>query len=173
MPDANYLVTFECSTAVLDLRLVSNDKTATGFKIGYYASAATSGTSIVKYTAFKLYTDNEYNGLIEDVAGLNELAEIKTYRDTTTGVRFVKSGRVATVTFEQTANYLWNVAEGGLLMPFPSGFELVDGLGSISWREPLLNKRLGLSNTSSLKGIIAMEALENVKLRGGITYVTN
>ena len=104
---------------------------------------------------------------------LTELTKIKTYKDATTGVRFVKSGRVVTVTFEQTGNYLWNVAEGGLLMSFPSGFELVDGLGSISWKEPLNNKRLGLSNTSSLKGIIAMEALENVRLRGGITYVTN
>ena len=64
MPDADYLVTFECSTSVIDLRLVSFDKTATGFKIGYYASAATGSASTVKYTAFKLYTDKEYNDIL-------------------------------------------------------------------------------------------------------------
>ena len=64
MPDADYLVNFECSTSVIDLRLVSFDKTATGFKIGYYASAATGSASTAKYTAFKLYTDTEYNGLL-------------------------------------------------------------------------------------------------------------
>lgn len=145
------------------------------FYCGIYVNENVTLNNVVYKPMIRLAsdTDSTYQSYSMTNKELTELAEIKTYRDATTGVRFIKSGRVVTVTFEQTGNYLWNVAEGGLLMSFPSGFELVDGLGSISWREPLNNKRLGLSNTSSLKGIVAMEALENVRLRGGFTYITN
>ena len=65
MPDADYLVVLESNTSVIDARIVSYDKTASGFKIGYDLLAATSEAKKVYYTAYKLYTDTEYNELLD------------------------------------------------------------------------------------------------------------
>lgn len=99
MPDNDYLVTFECSTSVIDLRLVSYNKTASGFSIGYYASAATSSASTVKYTAFKLYTDTEYNDI------LTKMPELLSGRTT------ILSSSDDLDTITEPGTYSWNDTE--------------------------------------------------------------
>lgn len=71
MPDADYEVTFalDSFTAAMEVEVKSGSKTANGFTAifgRFFQTAVPEGTLSVTYTAFKLYTDNEYNGLLNN-----------------------------------------------------------------------------------------------------------
>lgn len=71
MPDANYEVNWTCSASAL--HPVIDEKTASGFT-GYayrlVSPAVDSGNGVINFTAFRLYTDLEYNELLDDTEGL-------------------------------------------------------------------------------------------------------
>lgn len=63
MPDANYEVALSTATSAFALSI--GQKSATGFTLNIYVLATTSEAQPVDYTAFKLYTDTEYNELLD------------------------------------------------------------------------------------------------------------
>ena len=67
MPDANYMVDCTITDQQLSKQIITVEKkTANGF-ILYVTNVYTNALSYnIKYTAFKLYTDNEYNGLLNN-----------------------------------------------------------------------------------------------------------
>lgn len=66
MPDANYMVDCTITDQQLSKQIITVEKkTANGF-ILYVTNVYTNALSYnIKYTAFKLYTDNEYNELLD------------------------------------------------------------------------------------------------------------
>ena len=71
MPDANYEVNWTCSASAL--HPVIDEKTASGFTGHAYrlvSPAVDSGNGVINFTAFRLYTDLEYNELLDDTEGL-------------------------------------------------------------------------------------------------------
>lgn len=70
MPDADYQVTIEYPTVgTINLIAWIKSKTANGFILGVGRPMdKESQTNVIKYTAFKLYTDTEYNEVLDDVA---------------------------------------------------------------------------------------------------------
>lgn len=71
MPDANYEVNWTCSASAL--HPVVEEKTASGFTGHAYrliSPAVEIGNGIINFTAFRLYTDLEYNELLDDTEGL-------------------------------------------------------------------------------------------------------
>lgn len=85
MPDADYEIFFDYDGAsghgekTYYGQFAVNGRTANGFTISMSSTIA-SGISAgwnVKYVAFKLYTDTEYNGLLTDVTGLKDTVRKK------------------------------------------------------------------------------------------------
>ena len=76
MPDTDYLVEIETMRAYalinVDYRTESSPsyKTVNGFRIHVVAAGANLDSFTIKWKAYKLYTDTEYNGLLTDVATL-------------------------------------------------------------------------------------------------------
>ena len=67
MPDDNYLVNLSSSTG--RLTVTATNKTKNGFTIIYLNSSEASSDAgeTIKYTAFKLYTDTEYNEVLKSM----------------------------------------------------------------------------------------------------------
>lgn len=71
MPDDNYEVDWTCSASAL--HPVIEGKTASGFTGHAYrliSPAVEIGNGVINFTAFRLYTDLEYNELLDDTSGL-------------------------------------------------------------------------------------------------------
>ena len=71
MPDDNYEVDWTCSASAL--HPVIEGKTASGFTGHAYrliSPAVEIGNGIINFTAFRLYTDLEYNEVLEDTSAL-------------------------------------------------------------------------------------------------------
>lgn len=71
MPDDNYEVDWTCSASAL--HPVIEEKTASGFTGHAYrliSPAVEIGNGIINFTAFRLYTDLEYNEVLEDTSAL-------------------------------------------------------------------------------------------------------
>ena len=71
MPDANYEVNWTCSASAL--HPVIDAKTASGFTGHAYrlvSPAVDIGNGVINFTAFRLYTDLEYNELLHDTDSL-------------------------------------------------------------------------------------------------------
>ena len=68
MPDANYELAFYCEGEVSGMFTTPfcvENKTANGFTLKIYAQGGSSINITIRYTAFKLYTDTEYNSILE------------------------------------------------------------------------------------------------------------
>ncbi len=70
MVDADYEIILTPSVGTTAAQAMAtaytiDNKTTNGFRISYYDTTATSNVG-GNYTAFKLYTDNEYNGLLNN-----------------------------------------------------------------------------------------------------------
>lgn len=77
MPDADYLVADNCPDSLANAYVNISDKTVNGFKITITNNTGAVITSLAwKYTAFKLYTDTEYNELLNNQ--LYSTSEINT-----------------------------------------------------------------------------------------------
>lgn len=73
MPDDNYEIDWTCSASAL--HPVVEEKTASGFTGHAYrliSPAVDVGDGIINFTAFKLYTDLEYDELLDDTFGLTK-----------------------------------------------------------------------------------------------------
>lgn len=71
MPDDNYEIDWTCSASAL--HPVVEEKTASGFTGHAYrliSPAVEIGNGIINFTAFRLYTDLEYNEVLEDTSAL-------------------------------------------------------------------------------------------------------
>lgn len=71
MPDNNYEIDWTCSASAL--HPVVEEKTASGFTGHAYrliSPAVEIGNGIINFTAFRLYTDLEYNEVLEDTSAL-------------------------------------------------------------------------------------------------------
>lgn len=68
MPDTDYIVSLETSTAayLTATPYTIDNKTVNGFQLSIFVSGSTAISYDGTYTAFKLYTDNEYNGLLNN-----------------------------------------------------------------------------------------------------------
>ena len=65
MPDADYLVDVSFPTQQPISYYVVNNRTKNGFNLFIKNEGAGSANASVTYTAFKLYTDTEYNSLLD------------------------------------------------------------------------------------------------------------
>ena len=70
MPDNDYIVEFSQSTlnSLVTVVVKQNSKTTTGFTVLFsrpYSAAINANQMVFTYTAFKLYTDTEYNSILE------------------------------------------------------------------------------------------------------------
>ena len=76
MPDSDYHITWEWNTAggnVTFAIVTITEKTANGFRLYVRNADAASNpitSHVLSWCAFKLYTDTEYNEVLEDVAKL-------------------------------------------------------------------------------------------------------
>lgn len=66
MPDSDYEVFITVNNWIAQATVSSVNKTASGFTVYIYNEYATPQNADITYTAFKLYTDNEYNGLLNN-----------------------------------------------------------------------------------------------------------
>ena len=76
MPDADYIINIDTMTQFSEV--VAGTKTANGFTFYIYNNSLNNYTNqSIEYTAFKLYTDNEYNSLMDampdDMGSSNKL----------------------------------------------------------------------------------------------------
>ena len=72
MPDNDYVVVFNLpATNWSGCSMLDYDKTANGFKVQIATIQAQPGGYKGYYTAFKLYTDTEYNSILDTVDSLN------------------------------------------------------------------------------------------------------
>lgn len=118
MPDDDYIVSLEYSE-VGDCAVQPVSKTASGFRVR--SSAATDGAlsaeRTINYTAFKLYTDKEYNEVLDDVAGLKkETSGAATMTSGLSGqVTWLKIGRLVQVRVNNVRNESGAIASGSAL----------------------------------------------------------
>ena len=104
MPDSNYQVELDKGG---NLSFVSvSSKTANGFTVTWarpYSSALPAGSTAVTYTAFKLYTDTEYNEVLETLTSpwVDISSDASTYIDTGY-IKYKKIGQLVIVK-------MWNV----------------------------------------------------------------
>ncbi len=97
MPDADYLVAITDVSSLENFWVSVAAKTKNGFAL--YLRKSTGGSSITvngTYTAFKLYTDTEYNKVLDDVAALKMVTN-GTFTKNATNVSTVASAEVKVV----------------------------------------------------------------------------
>lgn len=95
MPDDNYEVDWTCSASAL--HPVIEEKTASGFTGHAYrliSPAVEIGNGVINFTAFRLYTDLEYNELLDDTSGLmkytSETGAVNLFETTLKSQRYNK-----------------------------------------------------------------------------------
>jgi hypothetical protein len=95
MPDDNYEVDWTCSASAL--HPVIEGKTASGFTGHAYrliSPAVEIGNGVINFTAFRLYTDLEYNELLDDTSGLikntSEMGAVNLFETTLKSQRYNK-----------------------------------------------------------------------------------
>ena len=95
MPDDNYEVDWTCSASAL--HPVIETKTASGFTGHAYrlvSPAVEIGNGVINFTAFRLYTDLEYNELLDDTSGLmkytSETGAVNLFETTLKSQRYNK-----------------------------------------------------------------------------------
>ena len=93
MPDADYEVSITVNNWIAQATVSSVNKTARGFTVYIYNEYATPQNADITYKAFKLYTDNEYNGLLNNQRySTDEINTGKTWIDGKPIYRRVYSG---------------------------------------------------------------------------------
>lgn len=103
---------------------------------------------------------------------LTEYATLKTYRDSTTGARFTKIGRVCLLDLESTGGYTFTASADAKIIDIPSDFLPLYGT-NISFKDVLNGKRLFARNDNTGSGIYTNDDLSSVVLRGSYMYITN
>ena len=84
MPDTDYIVELEISSAI-STAIAVKSKTVNGFVVNIrnasVIASATIGTITISYTAFKLYTDTEYNEVLDrtDANSFGTVVDITSY----------------------------------------------------------------------------------------------
>lgn len=81
MPDADYVIEIEGHMGDTPVYILNRDndrpKTANGFYVGMYNPISVEQSTVVSWTAFKLYTDTEYNNILaampSDASASNKL----------------------------------------------------------------------------------------------------
>jgi len=125
MPDNDYTVVIDegGNTWAHGTTNVTN-KTATGFTLFFLNVAGADAPQMTfKYRAFKLYTDTEYNSLLEDVAKLTGVTSGTGIRNTSYvsstsfAAEWYKIGRICTVNLQYNLSQLT-----------PSSVEIITGL---------------------------------------------
>ena len=113
MPDANYIV--EITTLSHYCYWTIGGKTANGFNI-YIKSSVTSNEFNVSYTAFKLYTDTEYNELLErtDANELGAPVNILSYDSTSNKYTFPSDGYLSLNPTAHSGNRIGAVIYGAI-----------------------------------------------------------
>lgn len=94
MPDNDYIVDLVCHNQHGSVCILNGTKTANGFtaRASCVDSTAVGETMLVSYTAFKLYTDTEYNGLIAKNLGTS--VDITSYTTESNKYTFTADGYV-------------------------------------------------------------------------------
>lgn len=144
MPDADYLVEITDVSSVENFWVSVAAKTKNGFSL--YLRKSTGGSSITvngTYTAFKLYTDTEYNNLLElpdRVAALEtttsgDISGATTNSGTITSVSYARSGNVVQLRLTLTGASATTHGNTTLTVTMPSTVPVpvmtVDGVANI------------------------------------------
>ena len=107
MPDADYLISFEVDTSIFSV-IGTDAKTAQGFMVAIRnvsnMSSGSAGNPTLKYTAFKLYTDTEYNEVLEKVSKIGYVRDSITV-DSTKNVASVIKANCIPVGILKSVNY--------------------------------------------------------------------
>ena len=156
MPDANYLVNIsECNYGIPTFSIT--EKTKTGFKVVIYnPTTITLSDLSFNYTAFKLYTDTEYNKLLTVQSGTTSDEHVTWNR----------SGNVVTVSIYNFVGTGSNVTVTGL--PKCGGYVLANMCAS-GTSTPTGAIQISKNDTSA----IIYGVPNGTAVFGSVTYITS